>query len=456
MNTTKRVSGNIVDVLNSTIYPGTLEISAGKIINIIRESKTHDAFIIPGFVDSHLHIESSMLPPSEFARLAVKHGSVAIVCDPHEIANVMGASGVNYMIENAKTIPLKIYFGVPSCVPATGFETSGARIGLEDMETLFKDSEIKFLSEMMNFEGVLNDNVEVMAKIKLAKEYGKLIDGHAPGLRGKRLEKYVMADISTDHECITVDEAIEKINSGMKIQIREGSVAKNFNTLYPLIEDYPGNCMFCCDDILPDDLVKGHINEIAKRAINLGIDKMKVFRCASVNPVLHYKLNVGLLQKNDPADFLIVDNLHELNILKTYINGEIAASNGESLIPRIKPNIVNNFNAQKKNVSDFSVNPVRKLESLEKNISNGVNTADFLICGGGIIGLTIARELVKRGFENIVIIEKEESLGKHASGRNSGVLHAGIYYPSDSLRAKSCLNGNFLMKQYCKEKICPY
>ncbi|MBM4140911.1 MAG: adenine deaminase [Nitrospira sp.] len=351
----KKVTGNIVDVLNSTIYPGTLEISGGRIANIMKDNKTYDTFIVPGFIDSHVHIESSMLIPSEFARLAVIHGTVAIVSDPHEIANVLGIKGVNYMIENGKTVPFKFYFGAPSCVPATTFETSGARLGIAEVEKLLKREEIKYLSEMMNFPGVIFDAPSVMTKIQLAKKYGKKIDGHAPGLRGKELEKYVQSGISTDHETFEKEEAIEKIKLGMKILIREGSAAKDFDALNSLIEEYPDYCMFCSDDKHPDDLIKGHINEIVKKAIGLGYDRMKVLQCASVNPVLHYGLEVGLLQKGDFADFVVIDNFETFTVLKTYINGQLVAENGKSFIPKVKAKINNNFKTRKKKVSDFVV-----------------------------------------------------------------------------------------------------
>lgn len=391
-NFIKKISGNIVDALNSTIYAGTLEIFEGKIINIKKDNKSYDAFIIPGFVDSHIHIESSMLIPSEFARLAVLHGTVALICDPHEIGNVMGINGVNYMVENGKTVPIKIYFGAPSCVPTTSFETSGAEINLTDIKDLFESGEIKFLSEMMNFQGVLNDDSNVMVKIQLAKEHQKLVDGHAPGLRGKELEKYVRAGISTDHESIEKKEAIEKLKLGMKIQIREGSVAKNFDALSSLIEDYPDDCMFCCDDKLPYDLVQGHINEIVKRAINLGIDKMKVLKCACVNPVLHYQLNVGLLQENDYADFLEIDNFHDLNVLKTCISGELVATNGKTLIPRTKTKVINNFKVRRKEVSDFFVKGEERRINVIEAIDSQLITNKFFaipkISNGNVISDT--------------------------------------------------------------------
>ena len=349
----KTVSGNIVDVLNSQIYPGTLKIHDGRIADIIQESGEYETYVIPGFVDSHIHIESSMLVPSEFARVAVTHGTVATVSDPHEIANVLGIDGVIYMTENAETVPVKFYFGAPSCVPATAFETNGATIGPEQIERLLKSEKIKYLSEVMNFTGVLSDDPIVNRKISIAKKYSKLIDGHAPGLKGKDLEKYVNAGISTDHECFTKDEALEKIRLGMKVQIREGSAAKNFEELIPIVEQHYEMCMFCSDDKHPNDLVKGHINALVKRALSHNIDIMKVLRVACVNPVLHYGLDVGLLRKGDYADFLVIDKLDNFSILKTYINGELVAEEGKSPIIRKPSRIVNNFKVRKKEVTDF-------------------------------------------------------------------------------------------------------
>ena len=353
--TVTEISGNIVDVPNATIYPGTLQIRDGRIVNIVNDRKGYDTFMLPGLVDSHIHIESSMLVPSEFARLAVVHGTVAAVSDPHEIANVLGVDGVKYMIENGSTVPFKFYFGAPSCVPATPFETSGAAIEAEQIEELLRRDDIKYLSEMMNFPGVLSSDPGIMAKIKLAKKYGKPVDGHAPGLRGRRLEKYVAAGISTDHETLEKREALEKIKLGMKIMIREGSAAKDFDSFVGLLVDYADQCMFCSDDKHPDDLVRGHINDMVRRALRLGIDMMNVLTCACVNPVRHYELDVGLLQTGDLADFMEIDSFQDFNILRTFINGEVVAERGRPLLPRTAPRIVNSFRARKKEVSEFSV-----------------------------------------------------------------------------------------------------
>lgn len=341
------VSGNIVDVVNKEIYQGTVTVDDGKIIKITKEETGVNNYIMPGFIDAHIHIESSMLLPSEFARLAVAHGTVATVSDPHEMANVLGIDGVKFMIENGKKVPFKFFFGAPSCVPATPFETSGAKLGPEEVEELLRMDEVKYLSEMMNFPGVLLGDDEVMKKISAAKKYDKVIDGHAPGLRGEDAKKYIEAGITTDHECFTIEEALDKISYGMKILIREGSAAKNFDALAGLLKDHPDQVMFCSDDKHPNDLERGHINDIVRRAIAKGYDPLTVLRSCIYNPVNHYSLDVGLLQEGNDADFIIVDNLKDLNVLKTYINGLMVAENGKGVIDHISESTPNKFNAEK-------------------------------------------------------------------------------------------------------------
>ena len=310
---------------------------------------------MPGLIDAHIHVESSMLVPSEFARLAVVHGTVGSVSDPHEIANVLGIPGVEFMIKNGKTVPFKFNFGAPSCVPATAFETSGANLGVEEISRLLEMNEIKYLSEMMNFPGVLYNDPEVLAKLALARDHGKPVDGHAPGVTGEQVEKYVGAGISTDHECFTIEEAYEKIGLGMKILIREGSAAKNFETLCPLIDEYPDSVMLCSDDKHPDDLAEGHINAEVKRAIGKGLNIMNVLRSCTVNPVRHYNLDIGLLQTGDPADFIIVDDLADFNVLETYIDGLLVARNGKTLIDSADVQPVNNFNISPIRPEDMKV-----------------------------------------------------------------------------------------------------
>lgn len=352
---TKEISGNIVDISNQDIFSGAIKIEKGKITEITRDNGEYKNYLISGFIDAHVHIESSMLTPSEFARIAVIHGTVAIVSDPHEIANVLGIDGVYYMMNDASKVPLKFCFGAPSCVPASPFETTGHTLDKKDIEELLRNPKIGYLAEVMNYPGVINNDPDVIAKINIAKTCSKPIDGHAPGLSGENLGKYISTGISTDHECLTLEEAREKVKLGMKILIREGSAARDFDELQPLLEDNRESCMLCSDDKHPDDLVKGHINLMVKKAIAREIDPLKVLSAASLNPVNHYNLEVGLLRIGDPADFLIVDNLKDLNVLETYINGIKVAGKGKSFIPRTKPEIKNNFNIGLKKPSDFAI-----------------------------------------------------------------------------------------------------
>ena len=355
MNKIFSLEGNIADVVNGTIFPGKLTVSNGRIIKIEKLEHQQSGYILPGFIDAHIHIESSMLVPAEFARIAVVHGTVATLSDPHEIGNVMGVKGVEFMIQNALEVPFKFNFGAPSCVPATSFETSGAVISVEDIKYLLEKEEIKYLAEVMNYPAVIMSEKEILMKIKAASEMNKVVDGHAPGIRGEDLKKYIAAGISTDHESFTYEEGLEKLEMGMKLLIREGSAAKNFDALAPLIREYYENIMFCSDDKHPDELIKGHINQIVKRAFNLGFNKMNVLKCACVNPVKHYGLNVGLLQEGDDADFILVDDLDQLSNIRTYIKGELVAEGGNSLIPQISTRAINNFNVSQKKPADFSV-----------------------------------------------------------------------------------------------------
>ncbi|MEA2013508.1 MAG: adenine deaminase [Verrucomicrobiota bacterium] len=359
MNKVKSISGMIVDIIKKEIYAGTLYIKNGIIDKITREdgdnSKKKSNYIIPGFVDSHIHVESSMLVPSEFAVLAVPHGTVGVIADPHEIANVLGVDGVEYMIEDGEKVPLKFYFGAPSCVPATPFETSGASVSVDDIQKLLKRDEIHFLSEMMNFPGVINEDPVVMEKIKSALDSGKVVDGHSPGIMGDELKKYAGAGISTDHECFSIEEAEQKIKNNVFVQIREGSAARNFDDLVELLRTYPDKCMFCSDDKHPDDLLKGHINLLVKKALKKEMDLFNVLRAASLNPIKHYKMDVGLLQEGDSADFLEVDNLTDLNIKKTVINGMIVAESGKTAFKTVDTRCINIFNCKKKKVSDFAI-----------------------------------------------------------------------------------------------------
>jgi adenine deaminase len=333
-----------------------------------------------------------MLIPSEFAHMAVVHGTVATVSDPHEIANVMGVKGVEFMIDNGKKLPFRFYFGAPSCVPATTFETSGAILGASEIETLLQYNEIKYLAEMMNFPGVLYNDSEVIKKLNVARKLGKPIDGHAPGLRGEALKKYVNAGITTDHECFTIEEAREKIALGMKIQIREGSAARKFNTLIPLLAESPQSIMFCSDDKHPDDLLHGHMNLLISRAIKDGYNPIDAIRAASLNPITHYKLQPSLLQQGDDADFIVVDNLIDFNVLQTYIRGKLVAEKGKSLMKLVKEKPLNYFVAE--NITSeilaipYTGNKARVIKAIDGEIVTGSSFAVPKIEGGMVVSDT--------------------------------------------------------------------
>jgi len=388
----KTIQGQIVDIQNKRIFSGEININSGKIQSITEKEHDVKHYILPGFVDAHIHIESSMLVPSEFAKIAVKHGTIATVSDPHEIANVLGVKGVEFMIENGKKTPFKFNFGAPSCVPATTFESAGAVIDSDDIKTLMANPDIKYLAEMMNYPGVLFDDEEVLKKIAWAKHYNKPVDGHAPGLRGDDITKYIKAGISTDHECFTYDEALEKLQKGMKILIREGSAAKNFEALIDLLPEHYQNIMFCSDDKHPDDLLLNHINALCARAVAKDIDVFKVLQAACVNPVKHYNLDVGLLQKDDVADFIIVEDLKDFKTLQTYINGELVFDNGTSLVKHVDFENLNNFDTEIKTIEDFKVEStakqIRVIEALEGQLVTNQLTEEATILNGNLVSNT--------------------------------------------------------------------
>jgi adenine deaminase len=383
------VRGKIVDVVAGRVFPGTIDIAGGRITRVKEEIVESTQYILPGLVDAHIHIESSMLIPSEFARLAVTHGTVATVSDPHEIANVLGVEGIRFMIRNGKKVPFKFYFGASSCVPATPFETAGASLGVKETEELLQMDEIGYLSEMMNFPGVLNEDETVMAKLALARKYGKPVDGHAPGLRGSDVMKYIKAGISTDHECFSLEEAMEKASYGMHILIREGSAARNFDALSPVLDAYPELVMFCSDDRHPDDLARRHINDIARRAIEKGHDLISVIRACTLNPKKHYRMDTGLLQTGDPADMIIIDKPATFNVLKTYIDGKLVAENGETLIPSVTEQPVNIFYARPVQTEELAVKAtgtkIRVIEAMEGQLITHELTGTSAIENGNVV-----------------------------------------------------------------------
>ena len=433
-----RVSGNIVDVVGKRIFKGEVTVENGIIKKITEGPSGSNQYILPGLIDAHIHIESSMLIPSEFARMAVVHGTVATVSDPHEIANVLGVPGVRFMIDNGKKVPFKFNFGASSCVPATAFETSGAKLGLNEIGELLSMQEIRYLSEMMNFPGVLFRDPEVMAKIRLAKKYGKPVDGHAPGLQGREAEEYINAGISTDHECFTKDEALDKIKYGMKILIREGSAAKNFDALASLVDEFPEMVMFCSDDKHPDDLVEGHINQLVKRAVARGYNIFNILRACTFNPVKHYGLDAGLLQEGDPADLIICDNLNDFNILQTYVDGQKVADSGKTLIDSIAEVPFNNFNTSNVSPADICIpvlkGRIRVQEAIDGQLITTIIETDPKIAGDNAVSDT-ERDILKLVVKNRYH-DSAPSLGFiHGFGIKRGAIASCVAHDSHNIVA---------------------
>ncbi|WP_070138604.1 adenine deaminase [Crocinitomix algicola] len=419
------VKGNIVDIENQQIYKGEVLIENGKIKAINRVEHSEENYILPGFIDAHIHIESSMLVPSEFARIAVKHGTTATVSDPHEIANVLGIEGVNFMVENGNKVPFKFNFGAPSCVPATAFETAGATIEDKGIKELLERPEILYLAEMMNYPGVIYKDESVLKKLAWAKHFNKPIDGHAPGLMGDDLSTYINSGISTDHESYTFEEGLEKLQKGMKILVREGSAAKNFNALIPLAKEWADMMMFCSDDKHPDDLLVGHINTLVERAIDVGIPLFSVLKMACINPVKHYNLNCGLLNIGDDADFIVVKDLKNFKVQQTFINGDIVYDMGESKIQPVQYNKPNYFNCAPIKATDLSIKAtektIRVIEALDGELITKKSIVEAKIENGQYVS-DIDRDLLK-----IVVINRYNN-SKPAVGfiKNFGLKEGAI------------------------------
>jgi len=433
-----KIKGQIVDIYNKTIYKGELVVEGGKIKAIIKKDHQVTDFIMPGFIDAHIHIESSMLVPSEFAKIAVTHGTVATVSDPHEIANVLGIEGIEFMIENGNKVPFKFNFGAPSCVPATAFESAGAVIDSEGIKKLLQKKEIKYLAEMMNYPGVLYNDDEVSKKIAWAKYYNKPVDGHAPGLRGDDITKYISAGISSDHECFTHDEGLEKLQKGMKVIIREGSAAKNFEALIDLLPEHFENMMFCSDDKHPDDLLINHINQLCARSVKKKIDLYKVLQVACINPINHYNLDVGTLKVGDPADFIIVEDLVNFKTLQTYIDGALVFSKGISKIESIPFKILNNFNTNKKSISDFRVESnakqIRVIEALEGELVTNELIENSLIEDGNLVS-NIHTDVLKMAVVNRYKNEKPAIAFIKNFGLKKGAIASSVGHDSHNVIA---------------------
>ncbi len=400
----KIVSGTIVDPLARRVFPGRIGIEAGHIAYLHEDSQAIGPFILPGLVDSHVHIESSLLTPAAFAAQAVVHGTVAVVADPHEITNVLGIPGLEMMIASGRQAPLKFAFGAPSCVPATPFETAGAAITAADIDYLLGRDDIYFLAEMMNFPGVLAKDPEVMAKLAAARKHGKVVDGHAPGLGKVELQQYIQAGISTDHESCNLAECLEKLQGGMHILLRQGSSARNFSDLHSLISSHPGQCMLCTDDLKPVDLLAGHINTMVSQAVALGHDLFDVLQCSSVNPVRHYQLAMGLLQVGDPADFIMVNDLSELTVQACYIDGEQVSGAGKAMFRPAPAEVRNNFQPAPLAESDLSLvassTMVRVIEVTDGQLSTGHGTATLEPTAQADPGQDILKVVVQNRYQS--------------------------------------------------------
>lgn len=435
------IKGQLVDLESRSIYPVSINVVDGIIKSIERINTAPSHYIMPGFVDAHIHIESSMLIPSQFARLAVMHGTVATVSDPHEIANVLGMPGVDFMIEDAAKTPLKFFFGAPSCVPPTSFETSGAVLDADDIKILLARDEIKYLAEMMNYPGVLYQDKEVMQKLQHAKDAGKPIDGHAPGLMGDQAHQYIDAGISTDHECYTYKEAKHKLDHGMKILIREGSAAKNYKALAPLFDYRPDRLMFCSDDKHPDDLMEGHINLLVRRAIADGYDLYDVLRAACILPVEHYDLEVGQLKVGDAADFILVGDLKAFNVLSTYIDGTQVSDTTHCLFSKVSAEPINQFNCAPKQSSDFEIrttaNRARVIHALDCEIITKELIADITTEKGSVTADT------KQDILTITVVNRYEDVTPataliHGFGLSSGAIASCVGHDTHNIIAVGC------------------
>ncbi|MFA6962831.1 MAG: adenine deaminase [Opitutaceae bacterium] len=428
------ISGRVVDLFKREVFSGTVEWAGGRITAVRRDPKVREKrLIMPGLVDAHIHIESSLLPPSEFARWAVIHGTVATVSDPHEIANVLGEAGVRYMLADAKRSPLKFNFGAPSCVPATMFETAGAKLDAKAVGRLLKRKDVRYLAEVMNFPGVLGRDSELMAMIASAKAEGKQVDGHAPGLRGEQAKAYADAGITTDHECFTEAEARDKLAAGMKILIREGSAARNFAALAPLLKTDAANCMFCCDDLHPDLLVKRHLDEHVRRALAAGVDFFEVLWAASVNPVGHYGLAVGLLREGDPADFIVVESAKRFRVERTYIDGALMASAGRTRLKRQAPKLANKFKAKPVKAADFAM----KTEGATVNVIEALNgqlVTKHLVVPIADVG--VKRDVLKIAVVNRYATKAPVAVGYiRGFGLKAGALASSVAHDSHNIVA---------------------
>jgi len=431
--------GKIVDIHNKRIYSGEIHYNENGIKSIIEHNdREYENFIIPGFVDSHIHIESTMMTPNEFAHNVVKNGSVAVVADPHEIANVCGVEGVKYMFESSRNTSFKFYFGVPSCVPATSFEICGGQLTSSDIDKLFSTGNYYFLGEFMDVQGIVSNDLSCIAKTEVAKKYNLPIDGHAPGISGDDLDKYVSVGVTTDHEFFSFENSIDKINAGIKIQIREGSASKDFEDMFELIDMYPNDVMLCTDDSHPKDLLDlGHIDKIVKRAVEKGLDIFNILKVACVNPVKHYNLDVGLLREGDSADFVVVKNLTDFKVVKTVINGESVYESGVSLIKRTPCKLINNFNTSRITLSDLQVHNIQAKQLKVISIEDGSLVSDKILVKplleGSLVVSDVDNDILKIVLHNRYKAEPVQVGFIKGFGLKSGAFASSVSHDSHNI-----------------------
>jgi adenine deaminase len=415
-------NAKLVNVLSGEIHPANIAVEDGRIVGIgdYKARKVIDllgAYLAPSLIDGHFHVESSMLMAPEFARAVVPHGTGAVVIDPHEYANVLGLDGIRYVLESSKNLPLDFFIMLPSCVPATALETAGARITADDLRLMIGDERVAGVAELMNFPGVYLGAKSELAKIEAGK--GKCIDGHAPGLRGKNLNAYVLAGVRSDHESVEVAEAREKLRLGMHILLREGSTERNLAHLLPLVNAHnSGNCSFATDDKLAGDLVhEGHIDHCVRKSIKLGLSPITALQIATINTARHYRLqNLGAIAPRFWADFIIFDSLRNFKVRQTYKKGLLVAEDGKYLgksVARVPlPRSTMNLRYEPRNLV-IPAERAKKIRVIEI-VPSQIVTKEFITTPkieDGEIVPDIERDLLK-----LVVVERHRATGNVGVG----------------------------------------
>ena len=429
-------NGTVLNVFTDSYQKADVLIEEDKIIGVGNYSEA-DAdvtvdlsgkYICPGFIDGHIHIESTMLTPAELAKICLPHGTTAIVADPHEIANVCGITGIKYMLAASKNLPLKIYFNLPSCVPASPFDESSTTLFAKDLKPLYRDPNVLGLAEMMNFPGVIAKDEEIMQKISDAHSFNKIVDGHAPLLRGNELDSYISAGIQSDHECSQLDEAIEKLSKGQWIMIRQGTAAKNLNELLPLFsEPYSRRCLLVTDDIHPADINNnGEIDNIIRLAIKNGVSAITAIRMATIQAAQCFGLKrQGAIAPGYTADIIVLNNIENIEICDVYTNGKLAVKNGVTLPfkkPRINScltkSVYESFHLNKISIKDFYIKPSEKPCRIIKIIPEQITTEELIekIDWSKNNGIDIERDILK-----LAVLERHNNTGHKGVGFINGI-----------------------------------